>query len=188
MKCCIAAATHQITLAQNCPFPEGVWAPPNTWFLGPTRVHVSDITTIGLGTLLCSTDRQTDHATSAAMRHNNWYVLSVCCGRYRSKLPTARTALCLALSLSLQSFTDVCSSLDNSATEKSAMNSELESALKITWDSNYANSTSYPEWDPELWQQCHRELSHEFRIWVHPVNLDCQIVSQISKNPEITHL
>jgi len=55
---------------------------------------------------------------------------SACCGRYRRRFPTARTALYLVLSPSLQSRTDVCSSFDNNSTEKSSTNSTFESVLQ----------------------------------------------------------
>jgi len=63
----IAAAIHRITLAQagyylyfavgpedapKLPLPWGViWAPPNTWFSGPTRVHAPNRTAIGSAAL-----------------------------------------------------------------------------------------------------------------------------------------
>ena len=31
----------------NCPFPWGILAPSNTWFLGPTRVHIPNGISIG---------------------------------------------------------------------------------------------------------------------------------------------
>jgi len=53
----IAAATELITLAhvgtcpppkKNCLFHLGIMAPFNTWFPGPTRVHISNDISTGL--------------------------------------------------------------------------------------------------------------------------------------------
>jgi len=61
-KGCITFVTYQIILthtgyssyftvgqcmAQNCPFLWRIQAPPNTWFLGPTRVHTPNGISIG---------------------------------------------------------------------------------------------------------------------------------------------
>jgi len=51
---------------QNCPFA-WIWTPSNTWFLGPTRVHNRNGTSIDSAVLRAhdcvrQTDRQTDNA------------------------------------------------------------------------------------------------------------------------------
>jgi len=54
---------------QNCPFTWGSGPPSNTWFLGLTRVNVSNVISIGstlfagLTIVTDGPDRQTDHAT-----------------------------------------------------------------------------------------------------------------------------
>ena len=61
---------------QNYFFPWGIWAPPNTWFPGSTRVHNQNSMSIGLSifvglTIVTNrhTDGQTDHPTTIARDH-----------------------------------------------------------------------------------------------------------------------
>ena len=52
---------------QNCPFVCGISAPSNTWFLGPTRVHIPNGISIGstvFAGLTIVTARLTDRQTT----------------------------------------------------------------------------------------------------------------------------
>jgi len=52
---------------QNCPFPWGIWAPCNTWFIGPNRIlnpnGNSIASAVFAGSIVWQTDRPTDRPT-----------------------------------------------------------------------------------------------------------------------------
>jgi len=65
---------HETCHHKTAPSPSGDWTPPppNTWFLESNQVHNPNsisISSILYGSQMCSSDRQTDHATLIATGH-----------------------------------------------------------------------------------------------------------------------
>ena len=63
---------------QNCPFPWGILAPPNTRFLGPTRVHNPNGTSIGSTVFV--------GLTVVTNGHTDWRTLHLCTPSVRCSL------------------------------------------------------------------------------------------------------
>jgi len=55
----------QVLHYKKAPFCVRMRVPPNTWFIGPLRVHMPNGMSIGLVVTSRQTDAQTDHAIDA---------------------------------------------------------------------------------------------------------------------------